>query len=391
MDLDASVAGGTVIADTAAAARDHLRNRGMTVLRVGQVRKRRALLPARRRLRRQGEVVAFVRELATLLGAGIPLLDALQTLTAQQHRRFKAVVQSLADQVAAGVNLADAMAKHADYFDELSVSIAAVGENTGSLAAALERLAEFKETTGRLTSRLTTALIYPAIVLAVGVAVAVFLMTYVVPNLLSTLETSGRPLPAITLLVKAASDLLRGWWWAIIGAAAAVAVAVRAALATPAGKRLADRLVLKLPLVGPLAAKENTSRMAVMLAALLRSGLQFTDALPVVRRTLRNEMFRQAMDDYAAAIAAGADISEPLRRSGVFAPMVVQMLAVGQESGRLEEMLEQLAASYDQQVALAAARLSAALEPLLVVAMAILVGVIAFATILPILELSNAL
>jgi type II secretory pathway component PulF len=236
-----------------------------------------------------------------------------------------------------------------------------------------------------------SALLYPAVVLCIGIGVALFLMTYVVPNLLETLQQADRELPAITRVVKGCSDFLIGWWWLLLVAVAGLVLAVKAALRTEAGRMLADRAVLKLPLIGELVRKETTARLAVVLSALLASGLQFVEAVRITRRTLRNRVFRRAMDEYESAVAAGSDIAGPLERSGVFSPVTVQMLAVGQQSGRLEEMLRQLAAGYEQQVAVATQRLTAALEPLLIVILAVLVGFIAFATVLPILEATHVL
>jgi type II secretory pathway component PulF len=392
VDLDTSPVAGTIIADTARQARDALREQGLTLTRLAPVAQ-----PARRLWHRgrghrsQDEVLALVRELATLLQAGIPLLSALQTLSRQHRRRFKAVVQQLADQVAAGTSLADAMDRQGAYFDELCVSIVRVGESTGALETALKRLAEFKEKASRLHSRVTTALIYPAVVCVIGVAVSIFLMTYVVPNLLDTLTQAGKELPWITRIVKGASDLLLGWWWALLLAAGGVAAAVRWVLSTRRGRTAADRLILRLPVIGDLVNKENTSRMAVVLSALLRSGLPFVEAVRITRQTLRSSIFRRAMDEYATAVSAGRDVAVALEASGVFSPMVVQMLAVGQEAGQLEDMLQQLADAYDLQVATATQRLAAVLEPLLIVLLAVLVGSIAFATILPILEATNVL
>jgi type II secretory pathway component PulF len=393
VDLDASSQAGTVVADTARQARDLLRERGLTVTQIDESRRVEGpgLLRRRRGRAAQREVVGFVRELATLLRTGIPLLSALQTLARQHKGHFRAVIQDLIDQVAAGTALAEAMERHETYFDNLCVSIVSVGENTGRLESALGRLAEFKSKAHRLRSRVTTALIYPAVVCVVGLAVCLFLTTYVVPNLLDTLMQSDRPLPAITRAVKAISDFLRNWWWLlgllVVGLLAGVQFVVR----TDWGGLLADRLVLRIPVLGELVRKENTSRIAVVLSALLGSGLEFVEAIRITRRTLRNRVFRGAMDDYEAAILAGADVSAPLEATGVFRPMVVQMLAVGQQSGQLEEMLEQLAEAYDLEVATATQRLTSLLEPLLIVLLAILIAFIAFATILPIVEISNVL
>jgi len=393
VDLDASVDAGTVVADTPRQARDILRERGLTITKVRQLADTdRPGFALRRRGRRSGgQVVAFVRELATLLTAGIPLHSSLTTLAEQHRGHFRAVIQHLSDQIAAGCDLADAMARHPTYFDELCVSIVSVGESTGSLEASLGKLAEFKEKAQNLRSGVVTALIYPMIVCVVGLAVAVFLMTNVVPDLLGTLVQAGRELPAITRIVKSMSDFLIGWWWLMLGGLVVTVVGIRMVLATATGRLAADTLILRIPVVGDLVRKETTSRMAVVLAALLRSGLEFVAAVRITRRTLGNVVFRRALDDYERAVAAGSDVAGPLRRSGVFSPMVVQMLAVGQQAGQLEEMLEQLAASYERQVATATQRMTAMLEPLLIVLLAILIGFIAFATILPILEVSNVL
>ena len=392
MDMDSTPAAGTIIADTPRQARDTLRERGLAITQISQIeesRKRTVLLHRSRRS--SGEVVALVRELATLLHAGIPLLNALQTLTRQHRGRFHAVVQQLTDHVAAGLSLADAMERLGDHFDEMSISIVRVGENTGSLETALKRLADFKEKAHRLRSRITTALIYPAVVCLIGVAVSIFLMTYVVPNLLSTLQQSGKDLPAVTRAVKGISDLLLHWWWLMLLAAAGIVAGATAILRTEQGRRTADRLLLKVPILGELIRKENTSRMAVVLEALLRSGLPFVTALQITRQTVRNRIYQEALVEYEHAVTAGRDVAAPLEASGVFSPMVIQMLAVGQQAGQLEDMLQQLAEAFEQQVATAAARLTAVLEPLLIVLLAVMVGFIAFATILPILEASNVL
>ncbi|NQU74917.1 MAG: type II secretion system F family protein [Planctomycetes bacterium] len=394
VDLDASEVTGTLIADTPRQARDSLRERGLTITRIVQSAETAGKLTYRQRRRgrhSQAEVVMFVRELATLLSAGIPLLSALQTLTEQHRRHFKAVLQHLSDRIATGESLADGLQKHPAYFDELCVSIVRVGESTGSLESSLVNLADFKEKAHRLRNRVGTALVYPAAVCVIGVAVSVFLMTYVVPNLLNTLEQAGRQLPAVTRIIKAGSYFLLHWWWLLLIGCAAAMMTAKAVLRTQKGRLAADRLLLRIPVLGDLIRKEITSRMAVVMAALLNSGLQFVQAVRITRRTMRNLVFCHAMDDYESAVTAGSDVAGPLRRSGVFSPLVVQMLAVGQKTGQLENMLEQLAVSYEQQVDTATQRLTALLEPVLIVCLAVFIGFIAFATILPILEASNVL
>ena len=278
LDLDASAVGGTIIADTPRQARDVLRGRGLTITQVRSVSEgtRLALFARRRGRRAEAEVITAVQELATLLGAGIPLLAALDTLLKQHRGRFRTVLQGVRDEVAAGASLADALGERPAYFDELAVSIVRVGESTGTLEASLAQLADFKEEAQHLRSRVATALLYPAIVSIVGLAVGTFLMTYVVPNLLSALTETGKDLPAVTRLVKGASDFLLGWWWAILAVLTGLAAGGRLLASSDRGRLVLDRLLLAVPVLGDLVRKENTSRMAVVLAAL---GLLATRAL----------------------------------------------------------------------------------------------------------------
>jgi len=252
-------------------------------------------------------------------------------------------------------------------------------------------LADFKEKTHGLRSRITTALMYPAVLCVIGTAVSIFLMTYVVPNLLDTLAQAGKELPPLTRTVKGVSDLLVRWWWALLAGAACAAIGLKLMLRVEAVRAALDRALLRIPVVGDLIRRESISRMAVMLSSLLRSGLPFIEAVGITRGTMRNSVFRRAMDEYERAVTAGSDIASSLAETGAFGPMVVQMLAVGQQTGELEDMLEQLAATYDRQVDTATKRLTTLIEPLLIVLLAVLVGTIALATILPILEASNVL
>jgi len=393
IDVDATPLTGEVAADTPRQARDELRRRGLTIERIDARREKRGweLLRRRRAKRAAPRVAAIVRDLATLLGAGIPLIEALATLARQHRGRFKAMLLAVREDVSAGASLADAMARRDDFFDELCVAITRVGESTGTLAEALSRLADFKEHTGRLRSRVGAALLYPAVVCTLGVAVTLFLMTFVVPNLLHALTQAGRELPTVTRIVQAVSDFLIHQGWVLAVGLLAVAVGVHLLLRTNAGQRAWHRLLLRIPLVGDLVLKESVSRLAVVLAALLRSGVVFVEAVRITRATMRNAALAEALQRCEAAVAAGADIAAPLERAKVFPPMVVQMLAVGQQAGELEQMLEQLAAAYSQHVETATARLTAVLEPLLIVILAVVVGFVAFATILPILEASNVL
>jgi type II secretory pathway component PulF len=391
MDGLRAASDGTIAADTPRQARELLRARGLSVQDIRALGAKTTDGVARWRFknRHTAQLATAVRELSTLLGAGIPLLDAMKTVSQQQRGRFRASLLLLRDRVAAGVGLAEAMGEQPDVFDPLCIQMVEVGENSGTLETVLDQWADFKERSLQLKDRVMTALMYPAFVVLVGVLVTVFLMTYVIPMLLSSLIEAGRPLPWPTKIVKAASDLLTGHTLALGIVVGVLAVGIIAIFQTSAGKRMWCRTVLRMPLFGPMAQKQGIARISMIVATLLKSGIEFVHAIDVTARSTSNLLLREALEHTALEVGAGRDIGASLERTGVFTPMAVQIFAVGQESGRLEEMLERLAADYDRQVARTSDRLTAALEPVFILTLAVFVGFLLFATILPILEAGN--
>lgn len=381
---------GTIAADTPRQARDLLRQRGLTVKDLTEDRPS----SLRSRSRAGGskyQSTLFIREISTLLSVGVPLLDALDTIARQHEGRFHATVLLLRDRVAAGSSLANAMRDQPGIFDDLCVNITEVGEDAGTLDSALERLAEFRERSQQLKGRVSTALIYPAIVLTTALFASMFLMTFVVPKILEPLIEQGQPLPFPTRIVKGASDFLIAWGWLLALAGAAIACVFVGILRGKQGKWWWHRTILRLPLIGELSRKQAIVRIAIVVSTLLKSGIVFLRALEISQRTTKNLILRDALDRCGKAITAGEDIAVALEETKAFPPMVVQIFALGQQSGRLEEMLDRLATTYDAQVNTAAQRLAAVLEPMLIVLLAILVLFIVMATVLPILEAGNAI
>ena len=321
----------------------------------------------------------------------MPLLDALETLARQHRGGVRSVVLRVRDRVAAGSSLAGAMREQPRVFDELAVNIAEVGEDSGALDVALERLAGFRERGDQFKNRLGTALIYPAIVAAVGACSSVFLMTFVVPKILEPLVEQNLPLPFPTRVVKFASDFLIDWWWLLAFAVAALVAAVAFALRSTRGRTAWHRLLLRTPIVGPLVLKQAIVRVAIVMSTLLKSGVVFLRALQIAQRTTGNLPLRDALKRCEIAVTAGGDIAQALAQTDAFPPMVVQLLALGQQSGRMEEMLDQLAAAYEHQLAADSARLAAVFEPAMIVVLALFVLFIVLATVLPILEVGNAI
>ena len=384
---------GTMTADSPRQARDQLRSQGLVVRDMSEHRSgiRRGWF-TRYRARRQGaKVTGLLQEMATLLSAGIPLLEALDTITRQHTGRLRQSILVLRDQVAAGIGLAEGMGTQPDLFDQLCCSIAEVGENAGTLDVALERLVGFRQRLAGLKNRIASTLMYPCIVMAVGLAVSIFLMTYVLPNVLGVLIESGRKLPTTTLAIKGISDFLIGWWWALLLAAAALAGGLGAVLRTETGRMKWHRLQLRIPLIGELIRKQEIARTSMVLATLLKSGLVFVRAVQIAQRTVHNRVLREALASCERAVLGGRDIAAALEKTEAFPPLVIQVFAVGQASGRLDTMLENMAADYDRQVSITSGRLTTLLEPLMMILLAFLVGAIAFATILPILEAGDVL
>lgn len=385
---------GTIAADTARQARDLLRDQG---LRVKSIEEKRAQAgkswwskPATRGASGY-QLASMARELGTMLRVGVPLTEALDTLIEQQSGRFETALRLVRDRVGGGASLAEAFGEQTDVFDEMTVRLTEVGENTGQLDAVLGRLADYKERSLEVKDRVIGALLYPAIVFVTAMFVTVFLMAFVTPMLLAGLIEAGRPLPWPTRVLKGLSDLLttHGWWLAILAVVAAIAFSI--AISTRSGRVRWHRLLLRLPLVGEMARKQAISRIAMVLSTLLESGVPFVRGIEIAARSGRNLVIEEALKEATDQIAAGVNLDDAIRETRLFPPLVVHIFAVGQESGELDGMLRNLAESYDRQVASAASRLTALLEPALIVALAVVVGFILFATLLPILEAGNVL
>ncbi len=395
---------GVLTADDPAHARQLLRDRGLVIhdlrpaRRGGQGITWGKWLSLGRRRAGEAQMTAFVRELATLLAVGVPMTAALDTIIRQTRGvgfpgagGMRATLLDVRDRVAGGAGLAATMREHGPPFDELAVSMVEVGGASGTLETVLEQLASFKERSRQLKGKLTNALIYPCIVLTMAVLITLLLMTFVIPGILEPLTRAGKELPLITLVVKGMSDLLLGYWWALL-ALVVLAVATAAALWRSASVRLAaHRAILKTPLLGDAVRKQETSRIALVVSTLMRSGVHFLPAVEIAQRSTRNLAIRGALIRCGAAVHAGQDIADALEPTDAFPPAAVQVFAVGQKTGRLEEMLQRLASDYDAQVATAAQRFTSLLEPAMILLLAVFVGFIAFATILPILEAGHVL
>ena len=392
LDASGQPCDGMVTADTPALARQLLRTRGLAID---------ALLPAQthatnlratflrwpgRGRRRAEQAAELWRNLAVLLEAGVPLAEALQVCIRQQTGAIQSVLRQIHEALCNGQPLTEALRRHSDWFDELTLAMIEVGRQSGALPAVLGELAEFQSRQRALADRLGTVLIYPCILCCVGLAVVIFLMSHVVPQLVDVLQSAGRELPAPTRLLKNLSDGLVQHGLLLAASIATLLIGGGILRRTPRGRRLWEGLLLHIPLLGDLIRKAWVARISLMLTTMLRAEVRFVEAVRIVRKALPHRLFADELEKVETAVQAGVDIAEPLRDSRLIPPLVVQLLAVGQESGELPRMLEQLRIGYEKEVQLVLGRFLAALEPTLILILAAVIGFVVFATLLPILE-----
>ncbi len=340
--------------------------------------------------RRLQDLPLLTRQLATLLKAGIPLVDSLTALIEQtDDPEAEKTFRMVRERIKSGASFAEALADHPRTFGKLYVSMVRAGEASGSLDGVLRDLAEFTRRQASIRGKVSAAMAYPMVLVAVSIGVVAFLMGKVIPTLTGVLQAQGQELPLSTSLLIGASDLFRSAWWAAILLAAGAFLAARTALASPAGRLAWDTWKMRLPLAGNVLKKQAVSRFATTLATLLKSGIPAVDAIRITRDIVDNALLARTLDDVANKIVEGEDIATPLRRSGIFPPVVSYMIAIGEESGQLEEILATISQAYEEEVDLALQKFMSLLEPLMIVAMSGLVGFIVFSIVKPILQISQ--
>lgn len=331
----------------------------------------------------------FTRQLATLLQAGLPLLKALHILRNQeQNARFKQVISEICDQVESGNTLSDSLAQHPKVFDRLYVNMIRAGEAGGVLDTVLDRLAKFAEKALKIQKKVKSAMVYPAVVVTVALAIVYLLMVKVVPSFKQMIMgNKGMTMPWLTQQVMNVSNILTEFWYVLPVVIAAIVIGMKAWLGTPAGKKVFDNLVFKLPKVGPFVRIVAVSRFARTFGTLMSSGVPILQAVNITKDTLSNVVIAQALETVHDRVKEGEALSVPLEQTGVFPPMVVSMIQVGEETGQLPEMLNRVADTYDEEVDNTVTALTSIIEPILIVFLAVVVGTIVIAMFMPLIEL----
>jgi general secretion pathway protein F len=339
---------------------------------------------------RPQEIAVFTRQLATLLKAGIPLAEALSALAEQgDNKKLQMVLAEIRQKVNEGSSLAETLGAHPAIFPELYTNMVRSGEAAGNLDAVLARLADFLDAQHALRSKVSGALTYPIIMVVLGTVIMGVLMVVVVPKITSIFQDLGKTLPWNTQLLIFMADVMGGYWWAVILVAGLAYWWYRRWSRKPKGKAVMDRLRLKLPLIGPLVRYVGVARFSRTLATMLAAGVPVLTALEITKKVLNNTVLEKVVEEARDAIREGESIATPLKRSNQFPSLMVHMVAVGERSGQLEAMLENVATAYERDVEGKVSRLTTVLSPLLIVVMALCVVFIVFSVLQPILDMQN--
>lgn len=336
------------------------------------------------------QLMALTRELATLLRAGLPLDRALETLIGLAPTpAVTGLLQGIRDEVRGGKALSQALDARRETFSRFYVNIVRAGEAGGALATVLTRLADTMERNKELRETVKSALIYPVILIGVAVMSVMILLVYVVPQFQQTFAQAGKALPFATQVVIFAGTALKRWWWAMIVVAAALAWWLRRRFRDPAFKARVDARLLRLPIVGDLVAKVEVARFSRTLATLLGNGVTLLAGLSIVKETMGNAVMGASLEGVTARLREGKGFGRPLAETGLWPKLATQMILVGEESGRLEEMLGRVADVYDREVQVAIKRFLAVLEPALILGLAVLIGGIVFSILLGVMGMSE--
>lgn len=384
---------GSISADNQAAAMQQLKQKGYIVTDItekGVLQKDINISFDKKPSAR--DMAVFCSQFVAMNRAGVSILECLSLLREQTENQMLAkAVREVQAEVEKGETLANGLAQHPKVFNDLMVTTINAGEQSGSLDVAMERMGAQFEKSAKTAALVKKAMIYPILVALVAVAVVIIMLVVVIPSYTDMFADLGTDLPGITKAVVAASDFIIGRWYILIPIVIAIAVGIRTYLATDPGKRLKSTLSLKIPAIANLTTKSACSQLARTLATLLSAGVPLVEAVDIVGDTMQNVLFYDAVKYARDEVIKGVPLSQPLEESGLFPPMMYHMIHIGEEAGNTEEMLNKLADYYDEEVELAVQSLMAAMEPMIIIVLACVVGVLIGAVMAPMLTMYQAL
>jgi general secretion pathway protein F len=398
---DGGAATGIVDAENVKVARLKLRKEGVyptDVVEQGQpsVRPQEKGRPTTGRTTGKSSVLSatdlslLTRQFATLLVAGLPLVDALGVLVDQaQKKPIKALLADIREQIRGGKALSVVLESYEKDFSSIYVHMVRAGEASGALDQILFRLAEFLEKQQALRNKVTNAMLYPIIMLVIGTIILFFLITFVVPKITQVFTQQKQALPWPTVALMSVSEFMADYWMVLVGLVLGGLYLIRRFAHTARGRMVADRMTLRLPLIGDVARMVSISRLTSTLSTMLASGVQLLDALDVSKRVMNNRVLEETVEGARQNIREGETIADPLKRSGEFPALVTHMIAVGEKSGEMEEMLRRVSQIYDSEVERVIARLTSLMEPIMILVMGAIVLFIVVAILLPIFEMGQ--
>jgi general secretion pathway protein F len=406
-----AVQSGVIDADTSREARQRLRRDNLIVSQISELKggrriatrgkglklgflekiRRSRVASATPSMRNLETLTSVTRQMGTLLGSGIPLAETLKAMIEQaDHRDLETMFREIRERINQGASLADALSDHPGMFGELYVNMVRAGEATGNVDVVLRRLADYLQAQRALRRKVVSALTYPVMMIGIGMIVVTILMTVVVPKITGMLTDTGQTLPTPTKILIAVSTLFKDWWWAGMLLLAAIFFALeRFYRRSDAGRLFIDRNLLRAPIVGDLLRKQAVARFTRTLSTLLQSGVPAVNSLEITRTVVGNRVIADATEHIRVRILEGTDIATPLKATGVFPALVGYMVSVGEQSGELEQMLDRIATAYDEEIDIATERLTAVLEPIMIIFLAVAVGYIVVSIVLPILQIGQ--
>jgi general secretion pathway protein F len=387
---------GVIDADSARNARGKLRELGIFPTDLTEEESARGIatqwqwLPSFRRGIKPTELSLLTRQLSTLLGAGVQLTEALGTLGEQSERpHVKRILSQIRERVREGSSLADAFAVHPEIFNDLFIGMVRVGETAGALEPVLDRLADYGERQSEFIGKVRGALTYPIIMIVAGMLIMGVLVTYVIPQVATIFEQQNAVLPLMTRILIGLSNFLSNDWLLILIALVGGAAGIMFGLSTRAGRRFYDTWILRLPFIGPTMTRIACARFARTLATLLESGVQLVPALTAVKRVVSNGLLAEAVEQSRESIREGHGMGETLQRSGLFPPLLIEMIKIGERSGELEQMLHRVADNYEREVDSSLGQLTTLLGPLMTVMMGAVILIMMLSILQPILQLNQ--
>lgn len=383
---------GIVDAESVKAATEKLRKEGVYLSSIKETSKGKARSFIPFKGVSSSELAITTRQFSALISAGLPLEASLAALSEQsEDQKLREVLTQVKDRVSEGSSLTNALKEHKNVFSNLYTNIVKAGEASGTLDIVLFRLADFLEKSSALKSRVRSALIYPIFMFLVGSGVLFFMMTYVIPRITKIFEDSDRSLPFITLVLISISSFFSNHYILVLLLIGAAVFMLTRFLRTEKGKRFIDRLILKTPIFGKLASMVAISRFTRTLGTLVGSGIPLLDALEIGEAVMGNSVFTDALKEVRVSVREGSTLAGPLRDSNVFPPLVTRMVAVGEQTGEMEQMFNKIADIYDLQVETTLSTLTSLLEPVMILMIGVVMAFIVFAILLPIFDLTSAI